>query len=200
VAWYSSEKASLPFVSNLAWRKIKLIPRGFYVNCMLKGSASLSSSTFSASRRVENRGPPDPGRAHFAAKKVQSVAQRMRLECGLGFRQLRTCHRTRPGWLWATDSCTAAKQQNYEAQRRQQLITVVCRIRRADEALDSKSSALASRSEVRLQQANKSRARVRSSRRQQLSTLARSATARSSLAAFQRLPIVQPAHSLSASD
>ena len=59
MAWYSSEKAPLRFVSNLAWRKIKLIPRGFYVNRMLKGSASLSSSTFSASRRVENRGPPD---------------------------------------------------------------------------------------------------------------------------------------------
>jgi hypothetical protein len=29
--------------------------------------------------------------------KVQSVDQRMRLECGVGFRQLRKCHRTRPG-------------------------------------------------------------------------------------------------------
>ena len=29
--------------------------------------------------------------------KVQSVDQRMRLECGVGFRQLRTCRRTRPG-------------------------------------------------------------------------------------------------------
>ena len=31
--------------------------------------------------------------------KVQSVDQRMRLECGVGFRQLRTCRRTRPGQL-----------------------------------------------------------------------------------------------------
>ena len=29
--------------------------------------------------------------------KVQSVDQRMRLKCGVGFRQLRTCRRTRPG-------------------------------------------------------------------------------------------------------
>ena len=33
--------------------------------------------------------------------KVQSVDQRMRLECGVGFRQLRTCRRTRPGRLCA---------------------------------------------------------------------------------------------------
>jgi hypothetical protein len=34
--------------------------------------------------------------------KVQSVDQRMRLECDVGFRQLRTCRRTRPGQLCAT--------------------------------------------------------------------------------------------------
>jgi len=34
--------------------------------------------------------------------KVQSVDQRMRLERGVGFRQLRTCRRRRPGQLWAT--------------------------------------------------------------------------------------------------
>jgi hypothetical protein len=33
--------------------------------------------------------------------KVQSVDQRMRLECGVGFRQLRMCRRTRPGQLCA---------------------------------------------------------------------------------------------------
>ena len=33
--------------------------------------------------------------------KVQSVDQRMRLECGVGFRQLRTCRRIRPGQLCA---------------------------------------------------------------------------------------------------
>ena len=37
-----------------------------------------------------------------ALSKVQSVDQRMRLECGVGFRQLRTCRRTRPGQLCAT--------------------------------------------------------------------------------------------------
>ena len=33
--------------------------------------------------------------------KVQSVDRRMRLECGVGFRQLRTCRRIRPGQLCA---------------------------------------------------------------------------------------------------
>jgi hypothetical protein len=33
--------------------------------------------------------------------KVQSVDQRMHLERGVGFRQLRTCRRRRPGQLWA---------------------------------------------------------------------------------------------------
>ena len=33
--------------------------------------------------------------------KVQSVDPRMRLECSAGFRQLRTCRRTRPGQLCA---------------------------------------------------------------------------------------------------
>jgi hypothetical protein len=33
--------------------------------------------------------------------KVESVDQRMCLECGVCFRQLRTCRRTRPGQLWA---------------------------------------------------------------------------------------------------
>src|SRR4029077_5779250 len=37
-----------------------------------------------------------------ALSKVQSVDQRMRLKCGVGFRQLRTCRRTRPGQLSAT--------------------------------------------------------------------------------------------------
>jgi hypothetical protein len=34
--------------------------------------------------------------------EVQSVDQRMRLEWDVGFRQLRTCRRTRPGQLYAT--------------------------------------------------------------------------------------------------
>ena len=42
------------------------------------------------------------GGAAVALGKVQSVDQRMRLECGVGFRQLRTCRRTRPGELCAT--------------------------------------------------------------------------------------------------
>lgn len=32
--------------------------------------------------------------------KIQSVDQRMHLECGVRFFQLRTCRRTRPGQLW----------------------------------------------------------------------------------------------------
>ena len=46
-----------------------------------------------------------PVRAHpgwrAGLSKVQSVDQRMRLECGVGFRQLRTCRRKRPGQLCA---------------------------------------------------------------------------------------------------
>jgi len=42
-----------------------------------------------------------PERRCAFLSKVQSVDQRMRLECGVGFRQLRTCRRTRPGQLWA---------------------------------------------------------------------------------------------------
>jgi hypothetical protein len=41
------------------------------------------------------------GGAAVALSKVQSVDQRMRLECVVGFRQLRTCRRTRPGQLCA---------------------------------------------------------------------------------------------------
>ena len=37
------------------------------------------------------------GGAAVALSKVQSVDQRMRLECGLGFRQLRMCRRIRRG-------------------------------------------------------------------------------------------------------
>jgi hypothetical protein len=44
--------------------------------------------------------------------KVQSVDQRMRLECGVGFRQLRTCRRTRPGQLCATSGCEQSQQTN----------------------------------------------------------------------------------------
>ena len=63
--------------------------------------------------RAGNRGRPaelfTKTRLRFCAgaglSKVQSVDQRMRLECGVGFRQLRTCRRTRPGQLCATSGC-----------------------------------------------------------------------------------------------
>jgi hypothetical protein len=42
-----------------------------------------------------------PGPTALGLSKVQSVDQRMRLECGVGFRQLRTCRRTRLGQLCA---------------------------------------------------------------------------------------------------
>src|SRR5262245_36705005 len=43
-------------------------------------------------------GCPRPGRLRPGGlSKVQWVDQRMRLECGVGFRQLRTCRRARPG-------------------------------------------------------------------------------------------------------
>ncbi len=41
--------------------------------------------------------------------KVQSVDQRMRLECGVGFRQLRTCRRICPGQLCACQQATSAR-------------------------------------------------------------------------------------------
>ena len=50
----------------------------------------------------------------YSAYKVQSVDQRMRLECGVGFRQLRTCRRTRPGQLCANrDSSHRSKPHPY---------------------------------------------------------------------------------------
>ena len=59
------------------------------------------------------RGAPGPesAQAAFAGarlSKVQSVDQRMRLECGVGFRQLRTCRRTRPGQLCAISGSQVA--------------------------------------------------------------------------------------------
>jgi hypothetical protein len=46
--------------------------------------------------------------------KVQSVDQRTRLECGVGFRQLRKCRRTCPGQLWA--ATTGLTQGSNESQ------------------------------------------------------------------------------------
>ena len=49
-------------------------------------------------RKAAGAGKPLYG-LPWGLSKVQSVDQRMRLECGVGFRQLRTCRRTRPGQL-----------------------------------------------------------------------------------------------------
>jgi len=52
-----------------------------------------------------------PQAAHLPKQaRFSRLNQRMRLECGVGFRQLRTCRRTRPGQLCAisrreTDRC-----------------------------------------------------------------------------------------------
>ena len=91
-----------------------------------------TARTFSAAARRRNRSPRDcsgslpleaalrncrdilrqaSGGAAVALSKVQSVDQRMRLECGVGFRQLRTCRRTRPGQLRAT--CCREQMQRY---------------------------------------------------------------------------------------
>jgi hypothetical protein len=51
--------------------------------------------------RARQRGRQRLGGAAVALSKVQSVDERMRLECGVGFRQLRTCRRIRPGQLCA---------------------------------------------------------------------------------------------------
>jgi hypothetical protein len=48
-------------------------------------------------RQERDRRRRGPGFARcIELSKVQSVDQRMRLECGVGFRQLRTCRRIRP--------------------------------------------------------------------------------------------------------
>jgi len=48
--------------------------------------------------KVKNRQHPAGSRVlDQFAKRGSVVDQRMRLECGVGFRQLRTCRRTRPG-------------------------------------------------------------------------------------------------------
>jgi hypothetical protein len=49
----------------------------------------------------EGRGPEPSEVGQRRLSKIQSVDQRMRLECNVGFRQLRTCVRTRPGQLCA---------------------------------------------------------------------------------------------------
>jgi hypothetical protein len=50
-------------------------------------------------------------------KQVQSVDQGMRLECGVGFRQLRTYRRTRPG-LWAKRRRHTGLRQGYQLKNR----------------------------------------------------------------------------------
>ena len=49
--------------------------------------------------------------SHRLLSKVQSVDQRMRLECGVGFRQLRTCRRTRPGQLCAKSRTASTSER-----------------------------------------------------------------------------------------
>ena len=110
MAWYSSEKASLPFVSNLAWRKIKLIPRGFYVNRMLKGSASLSSSTFSRFASGRKSRPAGSRSRTLRLSKVQSVAQRMRL--GMPVSAFANCGRAIAHVRGSYGQRTHAPQQN----------------------------------------------------------------------------------------
>jgi hypothetical protein len=58
-----------------------------------RGTASISSRRLSA--------PCTSATTVDWLSKVQSVDQRMRLECGVGVRQRRTCRRTRPGQLCA---------------------------------------------------------------------------------------------------
>ena len=59
--------------------------------------------------------------------KVQSVDQRMRLECGVGFRQLRTCRRTRPGQLLPrTDIATSGWTRAQPTARRHRSSRFTC--------------------------------------------------------------------------
>ena len=67
--------------------------------------ASLATTRKLAARSRRTQLPPHPPaserRGCRGPKQVQLVDQRMRLECGVGFRQLRTCRRIRPGQLCA---------------------------------------------------------------------------------------------------
>ena len=63
-----------------------------------------------AKLRARQRGRQRLGGATVALSKVQSVDQRMRLECGVGFRQLRTCRRIRPGQLCANNGRERVQQ------------------------------------------------------------------------------------------
>ena len=73
-------------------RNVKMTAMGGQTRTFLLGGRTSASAE-----------PRDRGAAQRAGGggKVQSVDQRMRLECGVGFRQLRTCRRTRPGQLCA---------------------------------------------------------------------------------------------------
>ena len=76
--------------------------------------------------------------------KVQSVDQRMRPECGVGFRQLRTCRRTRPGQLCATSglmhrskNCIIRSQRiGYPAAQMPSALAVFVARRKVDDACD----------------------------------------------------------------
>ena len=70
------------------------------------GAVAVSRSSPQQRQKVWARPGSGPQTAWAASaraglSKVQSVDQRMRLECGVGFRQLRTCRRIRPGQLCA---------------------------------------------------------------------------------------------------
>jgi hypothetical protein len=48
--------------------------------------------------------------APHSAQAPAALTNGMRLECGVGFRQLRTCRRTRPGQLWGQMQTHAPQQ------------------------------------------------------------------------------------------
>ena len=89
--------------------------------------------------------PPSPHRRAAQRRprlsKVQSVDQRMRLECGVGFRQLQTCGRTRPGQLSAK---TGREQMQQHAVRGRQgySITSSARARSVGGTLRSRAFAV----------------------------------------------------------
>ena len=91
--------------SGVGWQQKPRQPRG-RVSSSGVGGQSCSSEPVSITGSQQ-------GFTKCIELTIQSVDQRMRLECGVGFRQLRTCRRIRPGQLSATSSALMCRWRRY---------------------------------------------------------------------------------------
>ena len=76
----------------------------------------------------EGRGAEKSEVGQRRLSKVQWVDQRMRLECGVGFRQLRTRRRTRPGQLCASGADIARRPPEGGLSFRKEKLSVRCQL------------------------------------------------------------------------